>query len=356
MRCRYCFYADVSSRRAIQNFGLMQAKTTEAVLHNIIASLSTGDTVTLAFQGGEPTLAGLAYFEHFVETAAKTAQTQEKNIHIDYALQTNGLVLDDAWCSFLARHHFLVGLSLDGNAAMHDANRVDAAEKGTHRRILNTKELLEQHHVEYNVLWVLTNYCARFPQKVWQYLRAQNIRYVQFIPCLDELDGAPSQHALQPERFASFYIELYKLWEALFLQGDYFSVKLFDDVCNLLGSGNVTACGLTGRCNIQYVVEADGSVYPCDFYVLDEWHMGSLCEQTADALEQASAAQAFLKRPHQENPLCGTCEFAPICGGGCVRMHRAVFVNQTGDFCGYRAFLQQCGARLQQIGRRHAHR
>lgn len=356
MRCKYCFYADVSTHRAVQSFGVMSAETTHALLANIFASVQPGDDITFAFQGGEPTMAGLPYFEAFVQEVQRLQSQLQQPVRVHYALQTNGLVLDSTWALFLARHAFLVGLSLDGDAALHDENRVDAHEKGTHSRIMAAKRVLEQHHVEYNVLWVLTNKCARSPQKAWNFLCANDIHFVQFIPCLDELDskGQENGHALTPERFASFYTGLFPLWAAAFARGEYRSVKLFDDVCNLLGRGVVTACGLTGRCQNQFVIEADGSVYPCDFFVLDEWCIGNLAHETLAEVTASPRAQTFVQRERPLGAACPSCKFLKLCDGGCPRMYQSMCVGKDTQFCGYRHFLQQCGERLLQIGQQFA--
>lgn len=353
MRCAYCFYADVSAHRTIESYGLMTERCVEELVENIFSALDGTEGLTFAFQGGEPTLAGLGFFRHFLSTVAQVSQAQSKPVAVSYSLQTNGLVLDDAWCAFLGEHRFLVGLSLDGDAAMHDKNRVDPAGKGTFRRVMHAKALLEQYHVEYNILWVLTQETARRPQKVWSFLCAHEIRYVQFVPCLAGLEEEIPQ-ALTPQRFASFYIALFQLWSAAFFAGEYRSVKLFDDLCNLLGRGNVTACGLTGRCQIQQIVEGDGSVYPCDFYVLDRWRLGTLRTDSPDALRTCATAQDFLTRPRQTHALCKRCEFEAICHGGCPRMERGMYIGKDEGFCGYQTFLRACGASLQTLGRQYA--
>ena len=215
LRCRYCFYAQVSDSRAIRSFGVMEGETASRILENIFSRLDPGDAVNLAFQGGEPTLAGLDFFHFFVSEAERL----RGKTHVSYALQTNGTLLDDDWCAFFREHRFLIGLSLDAMQALHDQNRVDAAGKGTYARVMAAKALLEKHGVDYNILTVLTNALARHPQQVWRWLDKEDIRYVQFIPCLGGLDGGETRFSLTPERFASFYTQLFRLWSADFEKG-----------------------------------------------------------------------------------------------------------------------------------------
>lgn len=338
IRCKYCFYANVSSLREVRSFGKMKIDVLEKMIENIYIDLEDGDTLTLAFQGGEPTLAGLAYFKKVVATI----QLQDKKVTVHYALQTNGTMINERWCQFLMENDFLVGLSLDGRSDSHNSNRIDAQGKGTFGRVLQTKQLFDRYNIKYNVLCVLTNQLARSPKKVFAFLLENQIRYVQFIPCLDELDAEEkSYYALTPERFASFYQTVFSLWLQEYRRGNYISVKLFDDIYHLFTKGIVGACGMLGNCQVQYVIEADGSVYPCDFYVLDEYRMGYITDSTLKELFEQPVAKEFLCEKSEMKQTCLSCPFRKACNGGCKRMKDTVYVNKKDDFCGYQAVLKQ---------------
>lgn len=152
-----------------------------------------------------------------------------------------------------------------------------AGGSGTYGQVRQAISLLEKHRVEYNVLCTLTNEIARYPKRIWSQLCKLDIRYVQFTPCLDELEkSGESIFALTPRRFSSFYKGLFPLWLESLQKGNYRSIKFFDDVVNLMAFGIPTACGINGVCQPQVVIEADGSVYPCDFYCLDCYSMGNI--------------------------------------------------------------------------------
>lgn len=169
-------------------------------------------------------------------------------------------------------------------------------------------------------------------------------------PAFSDLEAEQREKsALTPRRFAGFYSELFPLWREEFLRGNYVSVKFFDDLFNLLTGRGVTACGFNGSCNVQCVVEADGGVYPCDFYVLDRWRLGNLREQRLTELQQQPLAKAFVNRPRPEEELCRDCPYRRLCGGGCRRMHREMYVDETGGFCGYREFLRQKEPQLLEL-------
>lgn len=346
IRCKYCFYADISSLREVRSYGKMTLETAEKMIASLYSDLEDGDELTLAFQGGEPTLAGLKYFENITELVAQ----QTKKITVHYALQTNGIVINEQWCRFLKKHNFLVGLSLDGSPIYHDLNRVDAKGRGTFQRVMQTKELFDQYGIEYNVLCVLTNPLAKEAKKVFQFIKENHIRFLQFIPCLDELNAVKkSKYALTPQRFASFYQQLFKLWLVELEQGNYISVKLFDDIFNLFVRQQVTACGLLGNCQIQYVIEADGSVYPCDFYVLDEYRLGYIQEQGLRELFEQEVSQQFLQEKRVNHAYCQTCPYQKMCCGGCKRMKDATYVAKNEDFCGYQTVLKTVVPKLEEI-------
>ena len=364
MRCRYCFYTDVSHMRSTESYGIMSIETAKAVIANVWRDLEDGDEITIAFQGGEPLLAGLDFFRFFAEEALR----QPVKANISWALQTNGALIDDDWCAFFKAHGFLVGLSLDGDSELHNQNRRFASGNGTFKRVMQAKRLMDINKVEYNILSVLTNESARHPQRFWSFMLKEKIHYVQFIPCLGALgrepgsDAAPLSTAssrpgassrpdaasrqdasyltLTPKRFYSFYSGLFPLWQKEAAGGNYISVRLFDDIVNLFVGERVTSCGLTGVCHPQYIIEADGGVYPCDFYVLDEFRAGSMTEIGMREAFDRMAAGGFLQDKPALPDSCAGCGYLKACNGGCKRMRGAIYDDGNG-FCGYRAFLDE---------------
>jgi uncharacterized protein len=317
----------------------MKAGTMARIIDTVYKDLEDRDEVSFAFQGGEPTLAGLDWFRQFTGTVASL----QRNVKVNYALQTNGLLIDDAWAEFLHEHNFLTGLSIDAGAKSHDGSRLDAAGGGTWGACMRSKALLEKYRAEYNVLCVLTNEIAGEPDKVWRFIVNEKIKFIQFIPCLGGLDGnGGSPYALKPARFASFYTRLYYRWMKALEGGSYISVKFFDDTANFFIRGIPSACGIDGRCRSQYVVEADGSVYPCDFYVLDNYNTGNLTRQTLRELFDSPRMRAFLLEERRLPGICQSCAYLKMCGGGCRRMRDAVYYGGGGPFCGYKTFLDKC--------------
>ena len=152
MRCAYCFYSDVSASRENPSFGIMKKETAETIIEHIFIDLAPGDAITFAFQGGEPTLAGLDFFKFFTAAVDK----RSAGVKVNYALQTNGLLLNEEFTGFLKDSGFLTGLSLDGPAALHNQNRADAGGGGTFGKVIRAKRLLDAIKAPYNVLAALT--------------------------------------------------------------------------------------------------------------------------------------------------------------------------------------------------------
>ncbi|GHV42643.1 radical SAM/SPASM domain-containing protein [Spirochaetia bacterium] len=314
------------------------------MIENIFIGLKDNDEITFAFQGGEPTLAGLQWYEDFV----KTVTLNKKNIRVHYSFQTNGLLINQSWGDFFSTHKFLVGLSVDSGSRFHDLNRVDMEHAGTYQRIMASKKLLDECKVEYNILCVLTNELAKNTDKAWSFILREKIRYIQYIPCLEEFEVQNQQkNTLRPANFANFYSKLLARWIEELEKGNYISVKLFDDVVNYFYKGITTACGIDGQCHTQYVVEADGSVYPCDFFALDDYKAGNITEQTFDAFNSNPVMISFLHEKRTLPPICGRCVYLKLCRGGCKRMQRTMYYGNDGVICGFKIFLDKSLGRLE---------
>ena len=184
MACAYCFYRDVAEHREHAFEGMLSLERMEQV---IAAAMEYAEGIcSFAFQGGEPTLAGLEFYRSVVELQKKYARP---GVRIHNAIQTNGYCIDEAWAAFLAENHFLVGLSLDGPAELHNLNRKDRAGKGTFNRVMHAAKLFDRYHVEYNILCVVTGKNARSIGQIYHFYQKQGFHWLQFIPCLEPLDS-----------------------------------------------------------------------------------------------------------------------------------------------------------------------
>lgn len=352
LRCRYCFYCDVAAHRETESYGVMKPETAHAVIDRLIDAADEGGSVLFSFQGGEPTLAGVDFFRDFTDYA-----TQKNNgkCTVSYAIQTNGIAIDEAFCELLAQYHFLVGLSLDGDEVTHNYNRVDAAGQGTHKRIMNTARLLRKYGVDFNILSVVTETMAKHPQAVFRFYRKNEFRYLQFIPCLQPLDeGEGGKHANAPytlhaRTYSDFLIKMFRLWKEEVLGGRQLSIRLFDNIVGMYLGILPEQCGVYGRCQNQLIIEGDGSVYPCDFYVLDDFICGNVLDNTVDDLLRGAGAKKFLETETPKNPRCPACPYLPMCGGTCKRYRQ--FFSSEPNFCPYEHFLAQVQGDIAELVR-----
>ena len=353
MRCRYCFYSDISTLRETPSYGIMTEETIDKILDNVFTDVVDGDEVSFGFQGGEPTMAGLPWFLYFAEAVNQ----RKKGTVINYAFQTNGLLLDGPWCEFFHDNNFLIGLSIDAGKRFHDRNRLSSLGEGTYDSCLKAKELLEKHKVEYNILCVLTNEIAKDPERIWRFIVNENIRYIQFIPCLEPPPGSADDvknrgNILRPGFFANFYTRLLPWWITELEKDNYISVKLFDDVVNYFFKGIPSSCGINGQCHNQYVVEADGSVFPCDFYCFDNHKAGNLKDTSLRDLFYSLKVQSFLSEKIEMPKLCRSCRFSKACRGGCKRMRNVMYAGKDDALCGFKSFLDKCIVPLEQTVQR----
>lgn len=316
MKCKYCFYSDVASNREIANYGMMSGETIEIIIKKAFEYADT--VINFGFQGGEPTLAGLGFFKEVVRLEK---QYNVKRIKVHNAIQTNGLLINDEWAQFLHDNHFLVGVSLDGNQLIHDKYRLDGNFKGTFDRVLEATKILKKHKVEFNILSTVNIDVAKNIGKIYYFFKKQGFDYLQFIPCLDGFDEehGKTEFSLSPEAYGEFLIELFKLWYVDVNSKKPISIRYFDNLVMMMGGYPPESCGMAGICSCYYMIEADGSVYPCDFYVTDEWKIGNIKTDGWDEMRRTETAKLFVETSKTPNEDCLKCEHFKLCRGGCKR-------------------------------------
>lgn len=316
LRCRYCFYEDIANNRSEKSMGIMTDATVQALVEDTFRTVSPGGTVSFAFQGGEPTVAGLDFFRQFVLQVRRLCPA---GVNTTFSIQTNGTLLNQDWADFFRENRFLVGVSLDGYKDVHDLHRKDEKGEGNWTRVLKSVQLLKGNGVMVNALCVVTAQCARHPDRAYSGLKKLGFDYMQFIPCLDPIETARGAmpYSLTPEAYGGFLCRLFDLWYQDWSDGKYRSIRLFDDYVHLLLGDAPGTCATCGRCGSYFVVEGDGSVYPCDFFVLDQWKLGRLGEQSLAELAQGKTAQNFFQWGQEKPTECTCCRWRILCNGGC---------------------------------------
>lgn len=316
LRCDYCFYNDSVSKRKEVSYEFMKDNTVEEVIKKVLEKATS--MCTIAYQGGEPTLRGIEFFRKTLEYEKKH---NINNVKIIHSLQTNGYLIDEEWAKFLSENNFLVGISLDGIKETHDLYRTDYNSMGTFDKIMDAIGILKEHNVEFNILTVVNKNIVYNIHKIYSFYKKNNFKYLQFIPCIDPIGKDPGKinYSITPQDYAYFLINLFDLWYKDLLVGDQPYIRQFENYIQILMGMSPESCDMKGQCSIQYVVESNGDVYPCDFYTLDSYKIGNFLLDSIDIIDKSRENIHFIEDSKIYNKSCPKCSYFKICRGGCKR-------------------------------------
>ncbi|MDO5144116.1 MAG: SPASM domain-containing protein [bacterium] len=343
MHCSYCFYRDEMARRETPLPAPMSMGTLERLIRR--AMLYAEGELTLIFQGGEPLLAGKEYFRQLLQLEKKYRRA---DVTVRHAIQTNGLALDAEWCTIFQQGSFLVGVSLDGTGDLHDLYRRDNGGQPTSQRVMEAISLLRRENIPYNILCVVTEEMASRAKAVFHALQEHG--FLQFIPCMDDGTNVP---LLTSRGYGRFLIDLFDCYEQAYHSGRPVSIRTFDNWLAMACGYPPESCAMSGQCSRTSLIEADGSVYPCDFYAVDEWRLGNINDKAFSRLECSDAACRFVQ-PAPLPDRCRHCAWYTLCRGGCRRDREPHPESTEGisRWCdGLRMFFEQRGARLQALAK-----
>lgn len=313
--CDYCYY-----RRSASHAGTpaqLPREVLQAFMPAYMRYVAESHQASLSWQGGEPTLAGLDFFRTAVSLEARHAIAP---MSISNALQTNAVIIDDDWAEFLAEYDFLVGVSLDGPEAMHDTARKDMAGNGSFRRTMCGIQALRRHDVDTNVLCVVTEHNVRRANDLADFFLSEGLSYLQFMPCMAFKSSEPATepaYTVTADEYGGFLAELFDRWYGTGVPS--FSVRTFDNVLqSLLGEEN-DLCIHAGTCHAGLVIECNGDVYPCDFYIHPAWRLGNVLTHSLEDMADGAKMREFSARKLRLPADCARCEYVSVCKGECPR-------------------------------------
>jgi len=362
--CGYCFYLPKQALYPQHEPWRMSEATLELFVRQYIeAQPETAPSVDFAFQGGEPTLMGIDYFRRVVELQRKYAPPGRQ---INNALQTNGILLDDAWCEFLKAHGFLVGLSIDGPAELHDAYRRDPQNGPSFAQVRRALDCLRKHDVPMNALCCVHRANGDHPARVYRHLRDAGIDFLQFIPVVQPRPGVvrhgrpgsvPAEElatpqSVLPQQYGRFLRGVFELW----LRHDVgrVFVRDFDQaLAAWLGVG-ATLCVYAPQCGRSLALEHNGDVYACDHFVEPAHRLGNIHQTPLAELADSTAQGQFGRDKAATLPgFCLRCPVRFACNGGCPKdRFLAAPDGQPGlnYLCaGYRAFFEAIDAPMRAM-------
>lgn len=312
LRCDYCFYLDEEKNRIDKKRKIMDLETIENIVKK---AHQTSNKIHYIFQGGEPALATLTWFENFMTLVEKYKSDGDE---LNFSFQTNGTLIDDSFAKFLKKYNFLVGVSFDGFSRIHDYHRKFVNQSKSSKEVKKGLTELKQNNVDHNILCVVTNEVANNIDKIYKNLVDDGYIYHQYIACLDPIEGRENKF-LSPQSYGKFLVKLFDLWVNDLKVNRNISIRLFNNFLSILLGNAPEACDMNGVCSIQYVFESNGDVFPCDFYCLDDYLLGNINEVSFDSLDKRREEIQFIKNPPNLHDECKTCPYLYLCRGGCPR-------------------------------------
>jgi len=332
--CTYCYYLEKENLYAGSGRDFRMADNVlESYIRQYIQS-QPAHHVSFAWQGGEPTLLGIPFFERVIELQSKYAEGKV----IDNAFQTNGTLLDDAWGEFLARNKFLIGLSVDGPAETHDAYRVDKGGKPTFARVMRGLGILKKHGVEFNTLTVINRKNSYRAREVYRFLKEIGSKYLQFIPVVEQKAAQPDPNGLvllkpyarqettvsdwsvEPLQFGNFLTAVFDEWVRHDVGRTF--VQIFDVALESWAGLPQSLCVFAPQCGKALAVEHNGDLYSCDHFVYPENKLGNILEKAMSGLLNSPQQTRFGNAKSSALPSdCQACDVRFACNGECPK-HR----------------------------------
>lgn len=351
LACHYCFYLEKESALFADE---KDFRMNDAVLEELIRSYIAANPapqIDFGWQGGEPTLMGVGFFRRVVELQKKYAGGKQ----ITNGLQTNGTLLDDEWCEFLAKENFLVGLSVDGPPDLTDPFRVDKQGRPISDKLLETSKLLRKHGVEFNTLSCVNRLTGDHPKRVYEYLKKQiGSKYMQFIPLVerkppeekqkegyalnlppvlgqweDDVESPVTGWSVQPEQFGDFLIGIFDEWVRADV-GRIF-VNHFDTALSHWVGAPGGTCVSQPTCGRSLAVEHNGDIYSCDHYVYPKNRLGNIMTDELAGMVDSDFQCQFGDAKRDELPMqCGDCAYLFACNGECPK--NRILKTADGEF------------------------
>lgn len=326
LRCSYCYYLEKGLMYPRGDFSM-----TPQVLERFIKQYIEAQTmpcVMFTWHGGEPLLRPLSFYEQVI----KLQQKHSGGKHIDNCIQTNGTMLTDEYCRFFSRHDWLVGISIDGHADVHDTYRRSARGTSTHQRVMDAIAMLDRHGVRWNAMAVVNNLNANDPVGFYNFFKSIGCKYIQFAPIVERISrsadgrwlsaasetGDIAPWSVTPGQWGRFLCGLFDEWIKQDVGSTF--IQIFDAVLAGWAGVDPGLCTLGASCGHAGIIEHNGDVYSCDHFVFPEYRLGNIAAETILGMMTSEAQHRFgaMKRgtlPRQ----CRECRFTNICNGECPK-------------------------------------
>jgi uncharacterized protein len=340
LACRYCYYPQ--DETPVKKMD--EARLEQFIRRYIAAQPASAREINFVWQGGEPLLAGLSFYKKAIALQQRYAPA---GVTISNSLQTNGTLINDAWCRLFREHRFIVGVSLEGNEALQNRHRLDKRGQATWPAALRGIALLHQHQVEFNLLVVVHNEMAAHAAAIYDQVVSLGARYLQFQPLMSEGEALRQGYQLSADNWGRFMVGIWRQWQKRCDRGRVFVINI-EQAWAQYFTHTSGSCVHSARCGTNLVMEPDGQLYACDHLINAGHRVGRLDEQTL-----AEAVDAAVRLPFgQQKSLrreCRACAVKMVCQGGCPAHLNAAGHNRL---CGgYYRFFSEILAPLRPFSR-----
>ncbi|WP_239004735.1 anaerobic sulfatase maturase [Paenibacillus tepidiphilus] len=350
LACDYCYYSTCGGKP-----GGVSRRIGTTMLEAMIRQIMNRNrqVASFAWQGGEPLLAGLDFFEEAVTLQRKYARPQTVIVN---SVQTNGTLITGEWAAFFKKHGFLVGVSLDGPEEIHDARRVYSSGSGSFRQVMRGIRHLQEQRVEFNILTVVHEGNVGRGPEMLRFFAEQDFHFIQFIPGMDfraQQPDLPPQFLITPEEYGHFLCGVFDYW---YNDGrPVISERFFDNLLAQHVGYPSSSCVHGEACSNMLVLEAGGEAYPCDFYMNGSYQLGNAGTDSLDGLLESPAYRQFAPLKQTVPESCSACEYFRFCHGGCPRNRewsRNGAALQPDVFCeSYRRVFRYSYERMESFAR-----
>jgi len=315
LRCQYCFYLKKKELYPETKIHRMNNSTLESLVSSYLSIRQK--VYSFAWQGGEPTLMGTKFFKHVTDLQKKYALPGSQ---IANSLQTNTTLVDDALAAHLAQYHFLVGCSLDGPPGIHNRYRKYPSEKPSHSIVMKGIETLRRHGVELNILILVSKANVHQADRIYRYLVDHGFYFHQYIPCVEfDANGKPLPFSINGDEWGHFLCEIFDNWYPHDVR--HVSIRHFDALLNKRVDQIGSVCSLSDDCCQYFVVEYNGDIYPCDFFVKKDMKIGNIADTSWENALSSSVYRNFGQQKSILNSQCRECPYLDLCMGDCQK-HR----------------------------------
>ncbi len=352
LECSYCYYLETAHLFSHQSRLQMSDDILEIYVRQYIAT-NPGPEVLFVWHGGEPTLAGMDFYRRAIELQKRylpEGWSCRNNI------QTNGILLDDNWCSFLTDNHFDVGLSIDGTQWVHDTYRKDRFGHGTYESAAEAIRRLQAHGIQPDLLCTVTSVSAKEPISVYRALRSFDTGWIQFIPIVRcKPNGEMTPESVTGKEYGRFLCTIFNEW--IHHDISRLNVQLFAEMSLVWAGGTPSVCWMAPTCGRALIVEHDGGVYSCDHFVNQEHYIGNLKNSQLSEIIGSPVQCGFGHNKQDLLPSqCLACSWLDVCNGGCPKDRFSLSENGESGLnylcAGLRHFFSQAEKPLKQVIRR----